>query len=187
MEEDTHPLIAIGESDTEPMSLGMYMQLSNVSGFKQSNGETYNAYIPRWMERRGVEIDPRSPNFNIIQEKLEKISRTQLSNYALATVEDDTSSTSEYADDCTQIIDGNLLRVLVDKIKTDRGCMVDFKYKSRGTWTSGNVTITLHPDVMDILEWGAVVRSGTILSYAADQFNTWSAKWHQCMERDLNP
>jgi hypothetical protein len=42
------------ETDQHPMIEGLYNQLSQVSGFQDTNGHTYEAYVKSWRERYGV-------------------------------------------------------------------------------------------------------------------------------------
>ena len=48
------------ETDSHPMSEGMYNMLSSVRGFVEMNGATYNDYVAKWQERRGKSLSDAS-------------------------------------------------------------------------------------------------------------------------------
>ena len=42
------------ETEHHPMSLAMFQALSNVRGFNELNGATYEEYVTKWKIRRGA-------------------------------------------------------------------------------------------------------------------------------------
>ena len=49
------------ETDQHPMSESLYNQLSQVRGFQETNGHTYEAYVKSWRERRGTSAPAPQP------------------------------------------------------------------------------------------------------------------------------
>ena len=48
------------ETDSHPMSEGMYNMLSAVRGFVEMNGATYEKYVAGWRTRRGKSLSDAS-------------------------------------------------------------------------------------------------------------------------------
>ena len=169
-----HPLhVCTPEREDSPMSVGMYMQLSQVSGFKVTNGEDYNTYITRWMVRRGVADDPRSPAYDPAVALLSSTSKHALDMQTFATVRVDSRAVDTVSVAPTTVLDMNLLHNTLDNISEKYKCEGHMRHHDGNKWSSGNVTVEVNETVTDLIMWGMVLLQGAVLAPVAAQFARW--------------
>jgi hypothetical protein len=173
---ETHPLYHdTPETDTAPMSVGMFKQLSQVNGFNRANGASYDMYITQWMQRRKVTTDPRSPNYDATVDALKRVTAHMLSTLPFATVTHNGHETTEGLEAVPDVFDGTHLRTFLEKVKERHECTEPLVWTRCGQWRNENVSVHVHPSIMLLVEWTMVlvINTGAALQPVIDQFVLW--------------
>lgn len=168
---EIHPLyVTEPESDEHPMSVGLFKQLSRVSGFLKANKcSNYDDYIVQWMIRRGTE-DPRSPKYDAALELLRQFTAAALQAAPFATVTTDGRESAQTLDPLPPVIDNTVLYAFLDRLSTE-----PLEWTSNGHWRNDGVRVLIHPTAMLLVEWSMVlaVETGAALQPVIEQFARW--------------
>jgi hypothetical protein len=174
---EIHPLyVSEAESDTQPMSVGLFKQVSCVTGFFDVNGcRTYNEYITRWMERRDVKADPRSPNYDSALELLKCFTAATLITTPFATITADGRESTQTLDPLPHVIDNTVMYAFLDRVTESHQCTEPLKWISNGYWRNDDVCVRVHPTAMLLIEWAMVlaVNTDAAMQPVVEQFARW--------------